>query len=98
MKLTNKTAEAVVAINAELSTADRFMLSLELNEINVLFEKIKSAKDYYNLTWEEHDELRKQEGFIEPEMPSIDEAVAILEKVAKFYGKLSADCVSDIFE
>lgn len=98
MKLTNKTAEAVVAINAELSTADRFMLSLELKEINVLFEKIKSAKEFNNLTWEKQEELIKQTDFIKPKMPSIDKAVVILEKVAKFYGKLSADCASDIFE
>lgn len=98
MKLTNKTAEAVVAINAELSTTDRFMLNLEVKKINVLFEKIERAKEFNDLTWEEQEELIKQTDFIRPRMPLITEAVAILEKVAKFYGKLSADCASDIFE
>ena len=55
MKLTEKTSEAVVAINAEFSTADRVKIGIELSECKNLIEKMQIFAEYTKVRYNESE-------------------------------------------
>lgn len=55
MKLTKKTSEAVVAINAEFSTADRIVLGIQLTECKSLIEKMQIFAEFSKVRYNADD-------------------------------------------
>ena len=55
MKLEEKLSEAVVAINAEFSTADRVKIGIELSECKNLIEKMQIFAEYTKVRYNESE-------------------------------------------